>query len=224
MITIYVGTEPNQKLAYDVMRHSVLSRTKAPVRFVPLDGSQLMLPMSTGFSFCRWSVPDRHRPPERVIYMDADICVLGDIAELYALPMQRPVLARAYGAQAYFTSVMLLDCARLQHWSFEAWVDRARENVNFYNTMMWGRPGAPNHEDLTTLPECWNDLDILKPTTKALHYTGLTRQPWRYNHHPAGHVFHQELKAAMKSGAITEEDVRAEIKLGHVRDDVLMRA
>ncbi len=225
-IPIYVGTEPAQWLVTQVLKRSIMARTKCAVEFIPLDPQAILmpkLPMQTGFSFYRWAVPKLASFDGRAIYLDADICVLSDIGDLYEMHFDKPATARreTNGGQGYFTSVMVLDCDRLRHWDFPMWSAAAAINVHHYARTMWARPSAPNHNDFDPLPSCWNDLDIIKPDTRLIHFTDLGRQPWRWPRHPQAQVFREEIAMALADGYITATDLEREIRLRHVREDLL---
>lgn len=226
-IPIYVGTEPSQWLPTQVLKHSILSRTQADVEFIPLD-TTIGLPRNqtmTGFSFCRWAVPFVNEYRDRAIYLDADIVVLGDIADLFNASFDAPVAARPVSAAGapnrFFTSVMVLDCARLKHWDYSAWVKQA-VRPQFVDAVMWARSGAPHASDFGVMPSCWNDLDIVKaePSTKLLHFTSLDRQPWRWERHPQGQVWRDALVAALAARVVTREQVYDEIDKRFVRDSI----
>lgn len=221
-IRICIGTEPNQRLSTEVLKHSIRSRTASEVEFIELvrDGELSPLKMDTGFSFCRWSIPQRCRYEGRAIYMDTDIVVLGDIMELWNLPMSTGAMAKPQ-ERRYWTSVMLLDCARLAHWDFTALAARAAAEPSFYKGVMWVEPRSIYASDFSALPGCWNDLDTINAQTKALHFTDLRRQPWRFSGHPRGWVFRDALLAATAAGAVSAQLVQTEIAKGHVRPDVL---
>ncbi len=221
VVKVFVGTEDNQRLACEVMKYSVVSRCSEVVEFTEV-GRDLQLPMQTGFSFARWEVPELCGFEGPAVYMDADIVVRADLAELLKIPMHGNVLARPTSDDRFFTSVMLFDCAPLDHWNFSSLVAQAKQKEWMYGAIMWASRNSPLRADFGELPRRWNDLDLLKADTAALHYTDLKRQPWRYAGHPFGWVFQTELKAAIQDGFITEAAVRAEMAKGHVRGDLLL--
>ena len=223
MIRVFIGTEPAQRLACEVLKHSIRARTSQPVEFTEI-GQDYGLPQQTGFSFSRWSVPELVGFRGRAIYMDADIVVLSDIAALAALPLDEPIQVRARPTadNRYFTSVMLMDCDYLPYWKFSDLLAEVRSMPDwYYASVMWASVRSPYRKGFGPLPRGWNDLDNVKAGTCALHYTDLKRQPWRYAGHPFGAVFQGELKAAMAAGAVSAELVRDEIGKGHVRANVL---
>lgn len=229
-IRVFIGTEPAQRLACEVLKFSISARCGVPVEFTEIgsiDGEAPgpELPQQTGFSFVRWRVPQLVGYVGRAIYMDADIVVTGNIEALWkeAIPEDRAVLARPTADDRYFTSVMLMDCAKLKHWDIWKLLDRVQHEPQwFYHTIMWASCKSPYRADFAALPKSWNMLDRWDAQTDALHYTDLRRQPWRYSGHPSSEIFRDELRAGIGAGAIPRELVKAEIEKGHIRGDLLM--
>jgi lipopolysaccharide biosynthesis glycosyltransferase len=105
--TIYIGFDSREKEAYDVARHSILSRTTSDVRIIPidLDGPTTFIiakrpierkedgklwcpisqaPMATEFAISRFCVPFlQHKG--WALFCDCDILCLTDITEILKL-------------------------------------------------------------------------------------------------------------------------------------------
>lgn len=226
MIRVYIGTQPEQKLACEVLKYSIRVRASEPVEFFEITDQTNRYGM-TGFSFARWYVPQlaKENGDRAAIYMDADIVVLGDIAALANAGGDKPALARPTSDGRYFTSVMRLDCTRLG-WDVSALpVDGCAGLPEWlHNAIMWAAANSPWRGDFGPLDARWNDLDLVKAGTQALHYTDLRQQPWRYAGHRFGYVFQAELKSAIADKAVSMALVAEEIAKGHVRADVLTAA
>ena len=223
MIKIFVGTEDAQWLPTQVLRHSVLRRTKSPVEFIDLINIplQLNLKMYTGFSFYRFYIPEACNYTGRAIYLDADIVVLDDIQKLIDMDMgDKGALARPDGDERY-TSVMLLDCEKLKAWKIKNWAGLINAGMASYEGIMIGSKRGLNHKDFGALPKEWNSLDEWTPDTKILHYTHVPTQPWKKGGHPFRRPFLLELKAALDDRVITREDVQKEIEAGHIYPEIL---
>lgn len=225
MIRIFIGTEEMQWLAAEVLKFSILRRTKAEVEFHELKdmNTGLQLKTYTGFSFNRWFIPETCHFEGKAIYLDADIVVLDDIEKFYNLPMNgNAVLCRPQPQhKSYFTSVMLLDCSKLKHWDVHEWVVLINTGFLDYNHIMFMVDDTPPYVDFTPMPDAWNHLDKFDENTKILHYTSVPHQPWKVFGHPAGHVFRRELKAALADGFIKRADVEREIAAKHVYAQLL---
>src|SRR5262245_18950934 len=155
-IRVFIGTDESQEVAQAVLRHSIRARTRATVEFTDLRGlaSGLEGTFYTGFSFYRWAIPKLCQFKGRAIYVDADIVFEADIADLWNLPLAghthlarpRPEFDQSY------TSVMLLDCGRLSHWQFDEWVERAKNDRDFYKATMWCEASGPTRAGIGPLP------------------------------------------------------------------------
>lgn len=93
MINVFIGYDPREAVAFNVLSHSIHSRSSRPVRITPLMLSQLDGLMwrernplqSTDFSFSRFLTPYLSNFEGWSIFMDCDMLVLDDIARLWEL-------------------------------------------------------------------------------------------------------------------------------------------
>ena len=93
MIRIFIGFEPRETIAFHVMSQSIHARASEPVSITPLMLSQLdglmwreRTPLqSTEFSFSRFLVPHLCNYQGWAIFMDCDMLILDDIANLWKL-------------------------------------------------------------------------------------------------------------------------------------------
>jgi len=93
MIRVFVGYDPREAVAYNVLAHSINRRASRPVAIAPLMLSQLGRLMwrerhplqSTDFSFSRFLTPYLSGFEGWAVFMDCDMLVLEDIAQLWAL-------------------------------------------------------------------------------------------------------------------------------------------
>jgi len=93
MIRIFIGYDPREPAAYHVLCHSILVRASIPVAFAPLAlgglREHLWRPrhplQSTDFSFSRFLVPHLCGFEGWALFMDCDMLVLRDIAELWEM-------------------------------------------------------------------------------------------------------------------------------------------
>lgn len=224
-IKVFIGTEEAQYLPTEVLKRSIIHRTKAPVEFHLLIDIPLKLnkKMYTGFSFYRFAIPQVCEYKGKAIYLDADMVMLGDIAELYNLPFPsgKGALARPCPPNSWYTSAMLLDCSKLKHWNIAKWETLINSGIASYKGTLWGETTGLSYKDFAPLPEYWNHLDTSDSTTKNIHYTDVPHQPWKTPGHPHGSIFLKELKAALVSEEVSQESVEKEIAAGHVYANVL---
>jgi len=97
MINVFIGYDPREAVAYSVLAHSIHARATQPVSTAPLMLSQLhdvltreRHPLqSTDFSFSRFLTPYLSGFAGWSVFMDCDMLVLEDIAQLWALRDER---------------------------------------------------------------------------------------------------------------------------------------
>ena len=93
MIRIFVGYDPRETVAFHVLSHSIHSRASVPVSVTPLMLDQLDGLMwrerhnlqSTDFSFSRFLVPYLCHYEGWAVFMDCDMLMLDDVANLWRL-------------------------------------------------------------------------------------------------------------------------------------------
>ncbi len=134
--------------------------------------------------------PLRFMPPElmgyrgRAIVIDPDIFAVADVWELLSRDMQgKSILVRRRSGpkglidKMWASSVMLLDCARLEHWRVE---EQFEEMFRFERDYQpWVGLKLEDPDTLGPLEPEWNDFDRLMPDTKMLHTTRRRTQPWK---------------------------------------------
>ena len=138
VLDIYIGYDRQEVVAYHVLCQSILESASRPVRFTPVNlanlkacwGRDASPRQSTEFSFSRFLTPWLSDYSGWSLFMDCDMLVRGDIADLFALADERFAVmccqhdyvprdetkflnhAQAKYAKKNWTSVMLLNNAR----------------------------------------------------------------------------------------------------------------
>jgi len=133
--------------------------------------------------------PSRFLPPQlmgyqgRALVIDPDVFALTDVWELLSRDMQgKAILCRPKSGNkgkrgCLATSVMLLDCARLEHWRFDEQFDAMFEGKRDY--MKWVCLKYEDPQTIGFFESEWNDFDHLTTQTKMLHTTKRKHQPWK---------------------------------------------
>lgn len=93
MIRVFIGYDPREEVAFNVLARSIRTRASVPVSIVPLALNQLGNLMwrerdplqSTDFSFSRFLVPKLCNYQGWAVFMDCDMLMLDDIANLWSL-------------------------------------------------------------------------------------------------------------------------------------------
>ena len=203
--------------------------------------------------------PLRFAPPNlmdfvgRAVVTDPDCFGVGDVADL----LNKDMMGKAICAVArpghnedpdyIATSVMLLDCAKLEHWDFDQLLDDLFEHK--FDYVPWMQLKLEDHATIGLLERDWNDFDTLTPATKILHTTKRRTQPWktglpvdytlreqgpwdvlrriwrrRYERHPDRNqeAFVYSLLAEMADeGIVTKDELVREMAANHIRHDSL---
>lgn len=135
---------------------------------------------TTPFSGFRWAIPALCDYKGRAIYMDSDVLVRADIAELWNMPFlpNKSVIAKG-GQSAWRFCVSLWDCEKVAPHVIPPLEDlhkpgTHREMTVIFRDAPWVQP-FPRSEN-------WNCLDLEQctiddPSVKAIHYTSMSTQP-----------------------------------------------
>lgn len=237
---VFVGTDESQAIPTKVLEYSIKKHASGPVDFQGMTGEAIPVPQHpanrarTGFSFCRFTIPERCGYQDRALYLDADMLVFTDIAELWRLPFGEKKLfctwqpetpAAWKGNPAFKTgrhyAVMLLDCERLR-WDMREIVRGLDEGRYDYRQLMNDLCIVPPEHVDHRLGTEWNHLEVWQPgTTKNLHYTVVPTQPWKCRTNPNGAIWDRYLAEAVAAGHVTRNDIENGVAKGLVHRDLL---
>lgn len=121
-LRVFIGYDPRQPLAYTVAAHSAVVNCSKPVSVTPLIQRQLPVKRKglTEFTFTRYLVPWLCDYEGYALFIDADMLVLGDLAELpwgmdEAVAVVGHECSKINGQSLGFerASVMLFNCGTL---------------------------------------------------------------------------------------------------------------
>lgn len=195
MIRVFIGFDPREAVAFNVLSHSIHARASRPVSITPLSLSELGGLMwrernplqSTDFSFSRFLVPHLCGYQGWALFMDCDMLVLDDMAKLWDLrddkfavqcvkhhhvPKEDTKFLGAVQTQyekKNWSSVMLFNCARC--------TTLTPEYVNTASGLDLHRFNWLGDDSLIgEIPHRWNhlvDYDPPAPVAEVsnLHYT-----------------------------------------------------
>ncbi len=186
-IRLFVGTSPNGEdyeaeavLAYSAQKHSSL-----PVEIVWMRQAKTGVYAGwscasgrTPFSHFRWSLPAACDFSGRAIYCDADFIFIGDLAELWAQPIDGVILAQKSKKPGgkIKTCCMVFDCAKAK-----GHVPDLKGLRNMADPQGTLTKYFQEHGDLASGYGCgeWNSRDpqsLDDPAIKAVHYTRMEHQ------------------------------------------------
>jgi len=193
VIRVFIGYDPREAVAFNVLSYSILRRSTVPVAIVPLALLQLngilkreRHPLqSTDFSFSRFLVPYLSGYTGHSIFMDCDMLVLDDIAKLWDLK-----------DSSYALQVIKHDHRPREAVKFLKQTQTAYEKKNWSSVMLFNNEKCNsltpdyvstasgldlhqfkwlrNDEDIGDLPHRWNHLVDYDPPSidvSLVHYT-----------------------------------------------------
>lgn len=226
---IFCGADRSQQLPFKVLAASIRRHASQPIDIRTIDNT-LAPPAPdprfapyTEFSFARFAIPALCRFEGRALYMDSDMLVFDDMAELFRLPFDDARILIEQGAdlsKGKQAAVMMLDCSRLR-WDVNAIVGGLGQRYG-YNALMSLTPLLEPGDIRDGLPNGWNDLDVYRPgITRNLHFTEIRLQPWVHPGHPHGALWVNALKTLLEDNAISEHELHTEIAEGYLRPSIL---
>ena len=193
MIRVFIGYDEREAVAYHVLASSIHARASQPVAITPVRLSQLegiyrreRNPLqSTDFSFSRFLTPYLCGYEGGAVFMDCDMLVLDDIANLWALRDERYAVqvvkhehvpkedVKFLGAvqtkyqKKNWSSVMLMNCARCTALTPD-YVNQA-SGLELHQFKWLG-----NDDLIGALPSGWNHLvgyDAPRRDASLVHFT-----------------------------------------------------
>lgn len=134
---------------------------------------------ATPFTGLRWSIPAVCSYAGRAIYMDSDMIVRADVAELWDQPIPPGVFALVRETEGKLrTCVMLMDCAQ-GHWLPDLAKLKAMGGQHGHATAHL----KAHRELLARFEGQWNCIDLKRcdgiddPSVKIIHYSSMAHQP-----------------------------------------------
>lgn len=188
MLRVMIGYDERQPLAYNVMQHSLARHSSLPVAITPLILRQLPLKRKglTNFTYSRFLVPYLMGFKGWALFVDPDMVVTGDIAELFrSADPEADVMVNTQQPAFEWGSAMLFNCAKCSILTPEYIEDRTHPLFD----LKWA-------SSVKAFPREFNHCVGYVPfeTAKLYHYTaGLPC--WEETHgHPADVHWEKEHK------------------------------
>lgn len=175
ILDVYIGYDPRQPVAYQVLSHSIISRSSRPVAIHPIRLSQLPITRRglTEFTYSRFMVPWMSQYQGYSLFLDSDILCRTDISDLHAEALLENIFnsdgvpAEVWVAKnpirLEWASVMLFDNEKCKVLTPELVQDPANALLDF----KWAKR-------VGTLQPGWNHLvNYDKPNKEArlVHFT-----------------------------------------------------
>jgi Glycosyl transferase family 8 len=233
---VFVGADESQLVAASVLEHSIRKHASRPVEFttmIDLDVPEPKDPANrarTGFSFYRFLIPELCGYEGRALYLDSDMQVFADLAELWDIPFDddtvlctnQPEPPQAWKDDPSFKpgrhlAVMMLDCSRLR-WDVGEIIKGLDDGRYGYKELMSDLCIVPDEQIAERIPTEWNSLEAYEPgTSKLVHYTVVPTQPWKNDKNPLRELWHEGYRAALAEGELDPELVERSIEGRHVK-------
>lgn len=164
---VFIGFDPRQPIAYQVLHHSISERSSKPAPITKLRLSQLPIKRVglTEFTFSRYLCPFLCDYEGWSLFLDADMLVLDDISKLFDLADDKYAVMVVKNPQLRFEwpSLMLFNNAKCETLTPE-WVDNAN---NAPQAFQWAN-------EVGSLPSEWNHCvgyDAPRNDARLVHFT-----------------------------------------------------
>lgn len=170
---VFVGFDPRQPVAAQVLIHSIYARASKPVSITPLVLSQLPITRRglTDFTYSRFLVPYLCDFKDYAVFMDSDVLCLGDVQEMVATGLMEQIVSGEpasvwvvpHGMAFERPSVMVFNNEECKALTPEF----VQDSKNPLFPLEWAK--RVGH-----LPKEWNHLvgyDPPNPDAKVIHFT-----------------------------------------------------
>ena len=188
----------------------------------------------TGFSFYRFLIPKLCNFEGRALYLDSDMQVFADMAELWEIPFDGDTVLCTYQPEppaqwkddpnfkpVRHLAVMMLDCSRLQ-WNIDEIIGGLDEGRYDYKQLMSDLCIVAEEQISERIPVEWNSLEHYEPgVTKLVHYTVVPTQPWKTDGNPLGAPLDRGVPRCSRGGCDRPKLVRRSVAAGHIKESLL---
>lgn len=162
---VFIGIDPRQAVAYNVLRWSIERRAHKPVQVIPLILPQLPISRRglTDFTFSRYLPPYLCGYKGVSVFMDADMLCLGNVHELNEYVGDDAVYVVKGEERFEWPSLMVFNNAKCEQLTPE-WID---DESNMPQKFEWA-------ESIGELPTEWNHCvgyNLPRQDAKLVHYT-----------------------------------------------------
>ncbi len=237
---IFIGGDETEDVAARVLEHTIREHASGPVAITIMRDYEIPVPKDprnrprTKFSFYRLRIPELCGYRGRALYLDSDMQVFRDVAELWRIPFGerrllctfQPSPPAAWQHNPSFEpgrhyAVMLLDSERLP-WRVEDIVRDLDEGRYSYEDLMHRMCLVPPEQIGEDVPVEWNHLETHVPGTTALtHFTVVPTQPWKTDATPLNELWMAAYARAVAAGCIDPDQVRRGVEQGWYKPGLL---
>jgi lipopolysaccharide biosynthesis glycosyltransferase len=192
IIPVFIGYDPREAIAYHTCANSIIRNSSKPIAIIPValnlfkDYTETHTDGSNHFIYTRFLVPYLMKWQSHAIFIDGDMIVRGDIAELWSLRDENKdvqVVKHDYKTKmpVKYLGAKNEDYPRKNWSSVILWNCSSIHNRKLTPEFVQQSTGSSLHrfswleeERIGELPKEWNWLDIeydFNPDAKLIHYT-----------------------------------------------------
>jgi lipopolysaccharide biosynthesis glycosyltransferase len=191
-IKVFIGNEPGNEKAEKALHWSIINTSTAPTEIYWMTD---IYPGSvwsgwnkgrnhrrqesgegwkTNFSAFRWCVPELCGFKGKGIYLEVDEIVTKDIKQMWELPMNEKMVLAITDER---TDVMLMDSEKfnVNWWPKIEKMKPSGRNQKGYRVMVQNKNGIGR---LDPIYNCMDGKGYDQDTTRLVHYTKMSTQPW----------------------------------------------
>ena len=172
-LRIFIGFDERQPVSYTVLQNSILQRSSRPVTISPLVLKTLPITRRglTPFTFSRFLVPWLCDWQGWALFLDLDMLVLGDIAELFGYADESKAVVVCQEQQRFeWASAILFNCAHQANRVLQPdYVEDPKRCVKPHSIDWVGSDAL-----IGSFPAIWNHCvgyNPPRPGAKLAHYT-----------------------------------------------------
>ena len=201
VLRVFIGYDPRQNVAYNVLQHSLFTRCSEPVAITPLVLESLPMTRQglTPFTYSRFLVPWLMGYRGFGLFLDLDMLLRGDISNVFEFADSQYAVQVVKNSQRFeWASAILFNCAHPANALLTpAYVDNADacQSPHLFDWLDESLIGA--------LPPQWNHTvgyDNARPDAQLVHFTqGVPAHP-----EVAGCEFHSEWVAERDAMCTTQ--------------------
>lgn len=169
---VFIGLDPRAPVAFNVLQWSIQRRASQMVQVMPLILPQLPITRKglTHFTYTRYLAPYLCGYRGKSVFMDSDMLVLGDIAELFSIEFDEPVAVVKGEHRFEWPSLMVFNNEQCEVLT----PDYINDENNHPQSFDWA-------SDVGELPSEWNHCvgyDEPRNDAKLVHFTmGIPKYP-----------------------------------------------
>lgn len=212
-LRVFIGYDPRQPIAYNVLQHSIVRHASRPVSVTPLILRQLPLKRRglTEFTYSRFLVPWLCGYSGQALFLDADMVVKDDIAQVFA-DFDGEVAMQIEQAQFEWASAMLFNCDRCKLLT----TDFVENKLNVLFDYHWA-------QRIGKLPPEWNHcVSYAEPAKSKLYHYTAGIPVWEETRGVEDLPFMEEAKAMLRTVS-WDELMGTSVHAEHVRNRLAAR-